>query len=221
MRAVCVADIHGDIETLEKLEKSVSMTDIDQVILLGDFSKGFKDSVENEKDIKKVLEIFEGYNIMAIPGNCDQKDIINHLMRANANLHRTVVKRENVNIVGFGGSNPTPFNTPFEYPEEEILTCLNQLFDKVDKDAKVVLVVHAPPYDTKCDLVPTGAHVGSKSVRKIIEDKKPGLVLCSHIHESGGKEDKIGETRILNIGRMSEGNAYILNLENLEIIRYT
>jgi len=37
-------------------------------------------------------------------------------------------------------------------------------------------------------------------------------VLCSHVHESGGVMDRIGETRIANIGILSQGNIGILTL---------
>jgi len=40
-------------------------------------------------------------------------------------------------------------------------------------------------------------HVGSESVRKIIEEYQPILCACGHIHESRCI-DKIGETIIVN-----------------------
>ena len=47
MRALCIADIHGDIETFKMLIKKVSAVEFDYVLLLGDYSRGFKDSKEN------------------------------------------------------------------------------------------------------------------------------------------------------------------------------
>ena len=77
---------------------------------------------------------------------------------------------------------------------------------------------HCPPYDTKCDEIDGGKHVGSTAVRSIIETKKPDLVLCSHIHEAGGRFDEVGKTKILNLGRLYDGRAYVLEAEEkLEI----
>jgi uncharacterized protein len=220
MKALCIADIHGDITTLSRLNASIPHADVDLILLLGDYSRGYEDPVENSQDIMRIVEMFEGYRIGAIPGNCDQKEIVDYFIREGINLHKTVMKTGDVTLVGLGGSNPTPFNTPFELSEEEIMKDLENLHKSVSEGSDVVLAVHAPPYGTKCDQVPDGTHVGSKSVRAIIEDKKPKMVICSHIHESGGQTDMIGETQIINLGRLSDGHAYMLDLEKIDISPY-
>ncbi len=217
MKALCIADIHGDVETVARLEKSVRGLGLDYVLLFGDYSRGFKDPKENSQDIARILGIFKGYNIGALPGNCDQLLCLDAFSRQNANLHDAVLKVGGTAVIGFGGSNSTPFNTPFEYGEDEILNHLNHLHGRIGSCDRVVLAVHAPPYGTKCDLIPSGMHVGSKSIRQFIEDKKPDLVLCAHIHESGGAEDAIGETRVINLGRITDGRAYILDFDSLEV----
>ena len=42
---------------------------------------------------------------------------------------------------------------------------------------------------------------GSRSIRKAIEQFKPDILIHSHIHEAEGIEDKIGKTKIINVGR--------------------
>ena len=42
---------------------------------------------------------------------------------------------------------------------------------------------------------------GSKSITKAIKKFKPALLLHGHIHEAGGIEEKIGSTRVINVGR--------------------
>jgi Icc-related predicted phosphoesterase len=76
------------------------------------------------------------------------------------------------------------------------------------------MLVHFPPKDTKCDMIAGGVHVGSQALREFIGKRQPDLVLCSHIHECGGKEDTIGKTRVLNIGRLSDGRAYKLDVDD-------
>jgi Icc-related predicted phosphoesterase len=57
--------------------------------------------------------------------------------------------------------------------------------------------------------------VGSASLRKIIEEKKPALCVCSHIHEGAGKTDTIGNTKILNVGPLSHGNIAVIDTKDL------
>ena len=42
--------------------------------------------------------------------------------------------------------------------------------------------------------------LGSVAVREAIEEKSPRLLVCGHIHESGGKSEFVGKTRIVNAG---------------------
>jgi len=222
MRAIVVADIHGDREALLNLKNSVMDKDVEYFFLLGDYSPGFKDQAENEEDVNFILEALADYKVKAIPGNCDQKKALDTFQARNANMHNTVLEFPGVAIMGFGGSNPTPFGTPFEYSEEEIYTQVKNLLSST-KNKKTILMVHSPPKDTACDVIKNGAHVGSSSLRKVIEEDSPDLVLCSHIHESAGKEDKIRKTRVLNVGRISEGWAYMLDIdgEDIDIEFYT
>ena len=41
----------------------------------------------------------------------------------------------------------------------------------------------------------------SKSIRKAVEKFKPNLLLCGHIHEAEGIEDRIGNTKVINVGK--------------------
>jgi len=62
----------------------------------------------------------------------------------------------------------------------------------------VILVTHAPPYNTKVDQI-LEEHAGNKSLRKIIQEIQPALVVCGHLHECVGK-DYIGKTLVINPG---------------------
>ena len=66
-------------------------------------------------------------------------------------------------------------------------------------------MTHTPPRDTLCDRVRSGAHAGSRALRRFIERHQPPLVLSGHIHESprvsGGYRDQIGRTVVVNPGQ--------------------
>ena len=120
---------------------------------------------------------------------------------------------KNIGICGFGGSNPTPFNTPLEFDEIEIYDQAHKAIESI-KDQKVtILVTHAPPLNTKTDVLPSGVHVGSESIRRVIEEFQPTLNLCGHIHESMAM-DKIGKTNVINPGMLKEGYVCMINIDD-------
>ena len=41
---------------------------------------------------------------------------------------------------------------------------------------------------------------GSSAVRKAIEYFKPDIHICCHVHEAQGVEEKVGDTRVINVG---------------------
>ena len=70
---------------------------------------------------------------------------------------------------------------------------------KSNKDKKIALVTHGPPYRTRLDKLMQG-HCGNRSIRNFIEKNKIDLLICGHLHENFGKEDKIRKTRYINPG---------------------
>lgn len=70
---------------------------------------------------------------------------------------------------------------------------------KENKDKKIILVTHAPPYGTKLDRA-LGEHCGNKSIAKFIKNNKVELAISGHFHENFGKRDKIGSTKLINPG---------------------
>jgi len=105
-------------------------------------------------------------------------------------------------MVSSGYVNPTPWNTYRELPES---TLYNRLMDKITKLENPEFAIfnfHAPPYNTKLDIANVNnknIHVGSQTIRELIEKYQPLLGLHGHIHESPNT-DKIGNTTIVNPG---------------------
>ncbi|ACP34208.1 metallophosphoesterase [Sulfolobus islandicus Y.G.57.14] len=126
-------------------------------------------------------------------------------------------------IVSYGYVNPTPWNTFREKKEEEIYNDLSKIVSKITNYSKAIYNFHAPPYNTNLDNAPlldenlkpivrggeiVYTHVGSKSIRRIIEETNPLLGLHGHIHESRGF-DKVNNTIVINPG--SEYNSGLLH----------
>ncbi len=139
-------------------------------------------------------------------------------------------------VLCFGWTNYTPFNSPRECSEEELEEKLERTVAKVKNLRTAIFCIHCPPYDCMLDNAPMvdenlrivviggkvqTVHAGSKAVRKIIEKYQPLLSLHGHIHESPGFV-KIGRTECLNPGsEYGEGifKGYLVEVEGDRILK--
>jgi uncharacterized protein len=167
-----------------------------------------------------------GVPLFVIPGNDDDFGIDPILDRADffpQNADGKVLEMPGgMQIMAYGWSNNTPWDTPREVPEEELFERLDALAAQVRDPRRSVFMIHVPPYDSGLDTAPIldenlrptvsagdvlRGPVGSTAVRRVIEKYQPLLAVHGHIHESGG-ERSIGQTVCLNPG--SEANHGIL-----------
>ena len=155
-------------------------------------------------------------SILGVAGNLDQHDVARYLEDIGVSLHGRGRLIGSLGIMGLGGSNYTPFNTPYEFSEYELGAFMASGFAQIGDAKNFILVSHTPPVKTKTDRLANGNHVGSKAVRTFIEEKQPLLCLTGHIHESRG-QDYIGRTHILNPGMMKEGGYIEVTYENGEL----
>lgn len=208
MKILVMGDIHGQCPNIfNYLQKNK----VDLMILTGDITHFGPEKLGEE--ILKEICIFETLTL-TIPGNCDQTYIYGEIENSNAiNIHNKSLIIKNMGICGFGGSNPTPFNTPLEFAEIQIYSQLEKLMSEIENQEIRILVTHAPPWNTRADILSSGHHAGSESIRKIIEEYQPTLNVCGHIHESKAI-DKIGDTIIINPGESSKGFASIIEIKN-------
>ncbi len=84
-----------------------------------------------------------------------------------------------------------------------------------------IYVFHSPPYGTALDIIYNGDHVGSRALRRFIQEVRPVLTLHGHIHESPSRSgkifDRIGDTVCINPGASLETlSAVFLETENIE-----
>ena len=115
-------------------------------------------------------------------------------------------------LVSMGWTNPTPWNTYREAPEEELAPKIEALAALVPDMGRAIFNFHAPPYGTGLDDAPAldenlrpmhgGAvmkPVGSKAVRHAIIRHQPMLSVHGHIHESRAIR-RLGRTMAINPG---------------------
>ena len=115
-------------------------------------------------------------------------------------------------LASMGWTNPTPWNTFREAPEDVLAEKIDAVVASIPDMSRAVFNFHAPPYGTGLDEAPAldgnmrpthgGAvmkPVGSKAVRAAIEKYEPALSVHGHIHESRGVT-KLGRTLSMNPG---------------------
>ena len=206
---------------------------IEFVVIAGDISIGAKNVSRNAKFFQRIRETIPSkIPIYYVIGNREYESLasdfegipVNFIPIHNKVFTHSLSNGSNVHLVGFGGALPGIFNN-FVKTEDEFAEALEPLFIETQTKAAdneiVILVVHNPPYSEKLDLVFTGEHIGSHSIRKAIEKYKPDLCVCGHVHESQGIET-IGTTKCVNPGASKQGNAAILSMEtdlDIEIIK--
>lgn len=198
MRIIAFGDIHMEYAALQAVS---GLASADMVIVTGDLT-----NFGNREAAHQVISAIRSMNarIYAQPGNLDDASVMEYLNELGINLHGKGFLLNDIGVFGVGGSNPTPFNTPTEFSEDEIGRLLNQGHAAVAQARVRIMVPHAPPYNTAADLISNGMHVGSKAVREFIEREQPDFCLTGHIHEARSV-DRIGRTVILNPGMLSKG----------------
>ena len=150
-------------------------------------------------------------------GNDDPPELAGLLDAAPWGTHaedRVLDLGENHSLVSLGYSNPTPWDSYRELPEEELGARIDALFAAVPEPRRAVLNAHVPPYMSGLDEAPvldTGLRVqtaagqvkmgpvGSTAVREAIERHQPMVSLHGHVHESAGFR-RIGKTLAVNPG---------------------
>ncbi|MEE8402198.1 MAG: metallophosphoesterase [Candidatus Hydrothermarchaeaceae archaeon] len=197
MKLLCISDLHGGAEGIGDLSA------VDAVVICGD--------ITHFGDRARAMEILEGFKgakrLLAVPGNCDNLDVNEALVEFDVDLHARGRVVGDIGFFGLGGSNATPFNTPQEYPEDQLWDFLMKGHEQVANASVKVMVAHTPPFNTELDKARM-THVGSKKVREFIETYEPDLMLCGHVHEARG-QDRIGETVLVNPGIFNTGYALV------------
>lgn len=224
MKILAISDIHG--KKSEKLLNYIKNEDIQLVLIAGDITDFSITEFEPLSFVKPFIdEIVDlDVDVLAIPGNCDPAGICNAIKESGPDerpafcLHNQLIAYENLVIMGYGGSNPTPFDTPGEIDDDKIYERVYELlaeYDYIGNDSiprVTILLTHAPPYDTTADTIESGAHVGSQGVKKPIHEFQPNINICGHVHEAASI-DKVGNTTIANPGALEFGKAVLIEVD--------
>lgn len=184
------------------------------------FEKLMQQTIKNW--LVKIDEIIpKDVRVIMNPGN-DDTFAIDEVLKSSKRVEYTLGKCVNLDdkhsLVSCDWVNPTPWNSPRECSERDLEKRLRTEIQRAPSTDNLVCDFHAPAYNTVLDLAPKLGkdlqpkffmgtpmmdHVGSTSVRKVLQEFQPKLALHGHIHESAG---------VCNIKRticINPGSAYV------------
>jgi Icc-related predicted phosphoesterase len=221
-----------DIDERERVALEARIRDHGQYPYVGDRDElsALEDTVHRDRvfraaiveGIRRWVELAEerlsetGIRCFITPGNDDYFEIDDPLRDSSVVefVEGSTVALDEHEMITTGYSNITPWGSPREIPEEQMLARLNEMNAGVARPENLIVVVHPPPFDTLLDYAPalgpdfvveleSGSPrlvpVGSTAVRSFIESEEPLLGLHGHVHESRAAES-IGRTLCINPG---------------------
>lgn len=236
-------DQQYDVETeaeLQELERMISdvgyyphRTDQDEVASL-QADPDLMHDLFRRKMIERVSEWValaeerigqSGVQFYMMPGNDDDFGVDEQIARSNYVINpagKTIQLNEFHELISFDYANPTPWQTPREWSEDEYYTRVKERASTLRDVGRAVFMIHVPPYDSGLDTAPEldknlrprvtmgdvlRVPVGSTGVRRVLQELQPMVSIHGHVHEAPG-QNKIGRTVCFNAG--SEANQGIL-----------
>jgi Icc-related predicted phosphoesterase len=201
---------------IEVTDEEKRALDADPAALDATFRRAMVTTLEGWVDLAADRAGRSGVPVYMMPGNDDSRDVetvLAHAEYVQSAEGRVLELPGGYSLVSFGYSNRTPWDSPRELDDEELGIRLREVMKGVDPSSAIVNF-HVPPYGTNLDEAPAldsnlrlitkggqpaVTHVGSHSVRALIEEMQPLLGLHGHIHESRAVE-KLGRTVCVNPG---------------------
>jgi len=157
-----------------------------------------------------------GVRCFVSPGNDDDQDVAAIIDEADwvENPEGRVVELGGHEMISWGWSNHTPWDTPREQSEDELGAHLTAMASQLTDPAGAIFNLHCPPFHSGLDDAPAldstlkpivrGGQidmipVGSTAVRTVIERYQPLVSLHGHIHECRAMK-RIGHSMCFNPG---------------------
>jgi Icc-related predicted phosphoesterase len=190
VKLLAFSDLHRNLGQAATLVEMSAEADV--VIGAGDFAS-VHEGLEETIDALAAIET----PTVLVPGNNETENALREAASewsAATVLHGGSTTIEGVEFYGLGAGVPvTPWDWSFDLDDE----AASEMLTPCPEDA--ILVLHSPPQG-HCDEDASGDHFGSQALLTAIEQKRPRLAVCGHIHESWGCQSQIGETPIHNLG---------------------
>jgi hypothetical protein len=208
MRMIVATDLHNSQKNRNWLVGVIEKAKPDLFVFLGD-SITVKPVSFSMEFVREALAA--AGKMFILPGNMEHRDIVLSWEKLPVMImHNRTHDFCGFKFVGRGGSIPCPSPTPFEDPDEGFDSLIRPLMDGCD-----ILLLHQPAYGFRDHIVGVG-NVGSRTLRKLVEDTKPRLVLSGHIHEAKGMDFWEG-VHFINPGALESGNAADIEVDERHV----
>ena len=209
MKFLVISDMHGNSDMLDKLDEQCRQADA--VLFAGDFCR-FKHPETGLPALEKLCAKHD--TVFAVIGNCDEPSFLEEIEKKDISVEGGLVSYEGLVLAGSGGGSKFSGDTPNEREDKELADDLQIVSEQGEQQwDNLVLIIHNPPKDTKCDIVANGIHVGSPLLKEFIDKFQPLAAITGHIHESAGI-DTVGRTTVINPGALCEGKYAWLEVSN-------
>lgn len=189
LKILAAGDIHGDSKISQKLADKAAREKVDLVVLIGD--------IIGMHPTKNIIKPFteKGQKVIFVPGNWETKADAEHLskMYGIKNIEKHYLVYKNTGIFGIGAADWAL------YPDEaKTFKHLKEQHDKIKNLEKKIMVSHLAAAGTKSEL---SGIPGDEAIRRAIDKFQPDLFIAGHIHELEGVEERVGKTKVVNVGR--------------------
>jgi hypothetical protein len=207
MRIAYVVDVHDRFDAVP--EALARIGDVDLLLVGGDLTTG-----GTPDDAARAIELWQPLapRLLAVAGNMDSAAIDERLVELGVSIGGRGVTINDVGFAGVSASPPTRLHTPYELEDEEIGRRAEAALDEIREARVRIFCPHAPPYETACDRLRSGEHVGSVVLRRLVEREQPDVVLCGHIHEARGT-DRVGAAQVVNPGPVAAGHYALVEID--------
>ncbi len=200
MKFLVISDMHGNSDMLEKLDEQFKQADA--VLFAGDFCR-FQHPETGLPALETLCKKHD--TVFAVIGNCDEPSFLQEIEKKDISVEGSLVSHEGLVFAGSGGGSKFSGDTPNEREDAELAGDLQIVSEQGEQQwNNLIIIIHNPPKDTKCDIVGNGIHVGSPLLRNFIDSYQPLAAITGHIHESTGI-DTVGKTTVINPGPLCEG----------------
>ena len=185
MKLLAFSDLHRDRKQARRLAEMAGGVDV--VAGVGDFASVHR-GLERTIDALSTIEV----PTLLVPGNNETDDALRAACAGWASatvLHGGAAEIDGAQFFGIGGGVPTtPWGWSFDLTEEEAARMLAGCPDGA------VLLTHSPPKGHVDD------GLGSEAILRAVEERRPTVVLCGHIHQCWEQESSVDGVRVLNLG---------------------
>jgi uncharacterized protein len=190
----------------------------DQNLVDERFKEAMLSTVERWMDVAERKLAGTDIRLIVCPGNDDMFEVDKVIARSGVVEmgEARVLDLGGFSMVSMGWTNPTPWNTYREAPEDKLRTRIERMVEKAPDLRRTIFNFHAPPFGSNLDDAPAldenlkpllGGRamrpVGSRAVREAIGEHQPLLSLHGHIHEGKGTQ-RMGKTLAVNPGSAYE-----------------